>query len=157
MKIYFAADHAGFDLKNVLMGYVRDELGFEVHDCGALEANESDDYVDFVKTAAEAISLNPTNARGIILGGSGQGEAMCANRFAHVRAGVFYGDRGTQVDSSGASLSMVMSLRLHNDANVLSLAARFLTREEAKDAVRVFLTTSFTEEERHVRRIKKLA
>lgn len=156
MKVYFATDHAGFELKNALLAYVRDELGYEVEDCGAYEQNSEDDYTDFVSVAALHVSKDPEQSRAIVLGGSGQGEAMCANRFPHVRAGVYYGAGGTQTDVGGSKLDMVTSLRLHNDANVLSLGARFLSFEEAKEVVRVWLTTEFVPEERHVRRISKL-
>ncbi len=143
-------------MKNNLVTYVRDELGYEVEDCGAHELSEEDDYTDFIRIAGEHVSADPVDSRAIVLGGSGQGEAMCANRFPHVRAGVFYGTRGEQTDAGGHSLDMIASLRTHNDANVLSLGARFISEEEAKEAVRVFLSTPFTAEERHVRRIQKL-
>ncbi len=156
MKVYFGSDHAGFELKNVLVAFVRDELGHDVEDCGAHAYDEADDYTDFVKIAAGKVSESPTNARAIVLGGSGQGEAMCANRFPHVRAGVFYGNQGEQTDAGGNVLDMIASLRTHNDANVLSLGARFVTLAEAQEAVKVFLQTPFIPEERHVRRITKL-
>jgi ribose 5-phosphate isomerase B len=156
MKVYFATDHSGYALKNTLLAFVRDELGYDVEDCGAYVTNEDDDYPDFVGAAAEKVSMDPLMCRAIVIGGSGQGEAMCANRFPFVRAGVFYGERGTQIDAVGHVLDVVTSMRTHNDANVLSLGARFVTVDEAKEAVRAFLATSFEGEERHVRRIKKL-
>jgi len=147
MTIYFATDHAGFELKNELLQFVRDELGYSVEDCGAFEENADDDYPDFITIAAELVSQKPDEAKAIILGGSGQGEAMCANRFTHVRACAYYG--GTK---RIATLS-----REHNDANVLSLGARFLTKEEARDVVREWLSTPFSGDERHTRRIQKLS
>ena len=90
MKVYFAADHAGFELKNTLLAYVRDELGYDVEDCGATEYNAADDYSDFVATAAQAVAHDP-GSFGIVLGGSGQGEAMAANRVKGIRAAVYYG------------------------------------------------------------------
>ncbi len=146
MTIYFGTDHAGFSLKNELLAFVRDELGYEVIDCGAFEENGDDDYPDFVGGAAQAVSENPEECRAIVLGGSGQGEAMCANRYPHVRAVVYY----------GGSEDIITLSREHNDANVLSLGARFLTGDEAREAVRRWLSTEFSEEERHVRRIEKL-
>lgn len=154
--IYFATDHAGFALKQILVSFVRDELGFTVEDCGAHQFNTDDDYPDFVGVAAEKVSRQPT-LRAIILGGSGQGEAMAANRFPNVRATVFYGEpRLEAADADGVPQSILSASREHNDANVLSLGARFLTEAEAKAAVAAWLTTSFAGDARHVRRIKKL-
>jgi ribose 5-phosphate isomerase B len=143
MNIHIATDHAGFDLKEKLKNYLN-ELGHEVTDHGAFELNEKDDYPDFISLAAYAVVEDP-NARGIILGGSGQGEAMCANRFKGIRAAVFY----------GGSLEIVKRSREHNDANMLSLGARFVTEDEAKNAVKLFLETEFSNEERHMRRLSK--
>jgi len=154
--IFFATDHSGLEFKNILLCYVRDTLGYEVVDCGPSVYDVEDDYPDFISIAAEKVSKSPTD-KAIILGGSGQGEAMVANRFPHVRAAVFYGEPiEPQVDASGKTLTMIMSSRMHNDANVLSLGARFLTPEVAKDAVAQWLDTSFSDEERHIRRIKKI-
>jgi len=157
MKIYFASDHAGFALKQELLEYVQDELQCEVEDCGAYFLDETDDYPDFVKLAAEHVSKNPADSKAIILGASGQGEAIVANRFPGVRAVVFYGDSGQkQTDVDGSELNLLTSSRIHNDANVLSLGARFLTIEVAKASVREWLSTDFGGNDRHVRRIKKI-
>lgn len=154
--IYFATDHAGLEFKNLLLCYVRDELGYDVIDCGPTVYDAEDDYPDFIARAAKHISNSPTD-RAIVLGGSGQGEAMVANRFPNVRAAVFYGEPLIpQVDVSGKSLSMISSTREHNDANVLSVGARFITEATAKNAVAQWLTTTFIQEDRHVRRIKKI-
>jgi len=158
MKIYFASDHGGFELKNALLSFVRDKLGYEVEDCGAYELNEADDYPDFISKAARAVSAEPETARAIILGASGQGEAMVANRFPHVRAAVFYGEPPSkQVDAAGNVFDMLSSTRAHNDANILSLGARFLTEEASKEAVQTWLETPFDGDERHARRIRKIA
>ena len=157
MVIYFATDHSGFYLKNQLKEFVTNELGFEVVDCGAKELNPEDDYPDFVKEAAAAVSQDPENTRAIILGASGQGEAMAANRFNSVRAAVFYGyPSKPQTDADGRSLDMIESVRQHNNANILSLGARFVDLEEAKAAIRHWLEVEFTSEDRHQRRIAKL-
>lgn len=145
MTIYFAADHAGFEMKNMLIAFVRDELGMSVEDCGADQLVEDDDYPDFVQVAAEKVSGQQEH-RAIILGGSGQGEAMAANRYPGVRAAVFYGGPDDIVQLS----------RTHNDANILSLGARFLDDEGAKRVVRLWLETPFSAEARHVRRINKI-
>jgi len=157
MKIYFAADHAGFELKNTLLAYVRDELGYDVEDCGAFTFDETDDYPDWVSKASEYVAREPEDSRAIIIGASGQGEAMAANRFKGVRAAVFYGDgSGLQTDIKGNQFDILESTRKHNDANVLSLGARFISIEIAKRAVAKWLETDFNEDERHKRRINKL-
>ncbi len=145
MKIYFATDHAGFELKNILVEYVK-TLGFDVEDCGAKSFDKEDDYPDFIKLAAKAVSSDPVNSKAIVLGGSGQGEAIVSNRFPGVRAVVYY----------GKNLEIIKLSREHNDANVLSLGARFLTDDEAKEAVKLWLDTPFSHEERHARRIYKI-
>jgi len=144
MKIYLGADHAGFELKNKIKKYL-EGLGEEVFDKGATELKEQDDYPDFVVPVARAVA-SEHNAKGIILGGSGQGEAIAANRVQGVRAVVYYGG-----DKKILSLS-----REHNDANVLSLGARFLTEDEALSAIKLWLSTPFSKEERHERRIAKI-
>jgi ribose 5-phosphate isomerase B len=146
MIIYFAADHAGFELKNELFTYVRDELGHTVDDCGAYNFDKDDDYPAFVSAAVAKVSVDPENNRAIILGGSGQGEAMVANRTKGIRAAVYY----------GGNSEIVTLAREHNNANVLSLGARFLDTSDAKEAVRLWLTTKFSGEERHARRIAQL-
>ena len=145
MKIVFASDHAGFELKNELVSFVAG-LDFEVADLGPSSYDEEDDYPDFISLAAKQVSKNPDTVKGIILGGSGQGEAMVANRFPNVRAVVYY----------GGDLETVSLNREHNDANILSLGVRFISEEEAKAAVEIWLKTRFSEEKRHVRRIKKI-
>lgn len=146
MTIYFASDHAGFTLKKILIEYVTNELGYNVEDCGADHYDPNDDYPDIIALAAKAVSTSPTESKAIILGGSGQGEAILANRYPGVRAAVFY----------GGPLEIVSLSREHNDANILSLGARFISDPFAKEAVKLWLTTPFTNEERHERRIHKI-
>lgn len=141
--VYLATDHAGFALKNAVKTYLEHELSFSVIDCGAYEYNAVDDYPDFITKAAEAVQDEPQN-RAIIFGGSGQGEAMVANKFAGVRATVYY----------GGSKEIITLSREHNDANVLSLGARFVTETEACEAVSTWLAVPFSGEERHERRIE---
>lgn len=143
MKIYLASDHAGFELKEKVKEFLI-EKGYEVEDCGAHEFNQDDDYPDFVKVAAEAVSKD-LGSRGIVFGGSGQGEAMAANRVRGVRAAVWY----------GGSLDIIKLSREHNDANILSIGARFMKEQEAIEAIKLWLETPFSEEERHWRRVKK--
>lgn len=144
MKIAFGTDHAGFEMKEALKAFLREE-GHEIHDCGATVPDGADDYPDFIAPAAQMVSEGSVD-RAIIFGGTGQGEAMVANRFPRVRAVVFYG--GTR--------DVLLLTREHNNANVLSLGARFLSIEEAKDVVSLWLATPFSNEPRHVRRVKKL-
>ena len=92
MKIYIGADHTGFEIKEKLKTYLSElGLGYEVVDKGASKYDENDDYPDFIKPVAEAVAQDK-QSRGIILGGSGQGEAMCANRVKGARVAVFYGE-----------------------------------------------------------------
>lgn len=159
MKVYFASDHAGFNLKNALIEHVR-TLGYDVEDLGAKELDTEDDYPDFVTECANKVAEEPEN-RGIILGGSGQGEAMCANRVKGARAAVFYGPmRVTEAlekegGQSEDGFDGVRLARRHNDANILSIGARFVGAREADEAVRIFLETEFSNSERHQRRIGK--
>ncbi|MBI2039928.1 RpiB/LacA/LacB family sugar-phosphate isomerase [Candidatus Microgenomates bacterium] len=144
MVIYLATDHAGFELKEKIKKFLQDG-GYEVEDFGAYQMDAEDDYPDFISKAAQAVSKDPSS-KAIILGGSGQGEAIVANKFPNIRTTVFY----------GGSLDIVKLGRQHNDANVLSLGARFLKEEDAIDAVKLWLETPFTNEERHIRRIEKI-
>ena len=159
MKVFIATDHTGFILKNVLLEYVRDALLYEVEDLGAYELNPEDDYPDYVVPCAQKVAEE--GALGIIIGGSGQGEAMAANRVRGARAAVFYGKIKAQgaINAEGAppldGCDIVRLAREHNDANLLSLGARFISEEDAKEAVRIFLETPFSGSERHVRRIGK--
>lgn len=145
MKIFLASDHAGFALKETIKEYLG-ELSYEAEDLGAAMENPDDDYPEIISLAAEKISENPNDNKAIILGGSGQGEAMVANRFQGVRATVFY----------GGPLDIITLSREHNDANILSFGARFVTESEAKEATKLWLETEFGGEERHVRRIKQI-
>ncbi len=144
MKIYIGTDHAGFEMKENLTSFLR-ELGHDVKDMGAHSFEALDDYPDFIRPVAEAVA-DESSFRRIILGGSGQGEAMCANRVKGVRAAVYY----------GGTVDIAILSREHNDANILSLGARFVEMDEAKEVVRVWLETPFSGEEKHARRIAKL-
>lgn len=145
MQILIASDHAGFELKAELKAYLK-EKGYAVQDEGAYELKEDDDFPDFVSIVAKQVSSAPDEYRGIVIGGSGQGEAMCANRYPRVRAAVVY-----HYDEHAIHFS-----RLHNNSNVLSLGARFLTLDEAKQAVTLWLTTEFSNDVKYQRRNDKL-
>ena len=154
--ILIASDHAGFELKEQLTLFVRD-MGYEVKDFGATEFNPDDDYPDFVAPLAREVSKSGGEAMGIIIGGSGQGEAIVANRFRHVRAMVFNGQFRPDDSHETRPIPLeVKTAREHNDANILSLGARFISKTDATEAVKTFLTTPFSEDPRHIRRLKKI-
>lgn len=155
MRVYFASDHAGFDLKTRLIGFVA-ELGHDAEDMGPATYDAGDDYPDFIMPLARRVASEEGSC-GIIIGASGQGEAMAANRIRGARAAVYYSvPQQEQTDADGDVLDLLTSTRAHNDANILSLGARFLLPEEAEEAVRRWLKTPFSEEPRHIRRIQKL-
>jgi ribose 5-phosphate isomerase B len=158
-KILIASDHAGFALKDVLMERIRG-LGHDVEDMGPFTYNQDDDYPDYLTPLAKRIAESP-EMRAVVIGGSGQGEAMCVNRVSGVRSCVFYGPMRVtssldiEGDRSEDGYDIVRLPRLHNDANILSLGARFLSEEEANEAVRIFLETPFSGTTRHTRRLTK--
>ena len=141
--IVLAADHAGFKLKEEVKRSLL-ELNYEVKDFGAFKYESTDDYPDFINPAAQFISEN-NDTIGVIFGGSGQGEAMAANRFKGIRASVFYDGPDEIIDLS----------RLHNNANVLSFGSRFIKSERAIELIKQWLSVEF-EGGRHQRRIEKL-
>jgi ribose 5-phosphate isomerase B len=145
MKIYFASDHAGFEMKKLLVAFVK-EADLEVVDLGPEEFDESDDYPLFIEKAGLEVFKNPDDTGAIIIGGSGQGEAIVANRFPNVRAAVFY----------GGNMEIIKLAREHNDSNILSLGARFLSDVEAKEAVKLWLETPFSGDKRHIRRLEEI-
>lgn len=145
MKIYLATDHAGFDLKEKVKDFLQKEK-YDVTDCGAYSFDKDDDYPDFIAKAASEVSKDPESSRGVIFGASGQGEAMVANKFKGVRAVVYYGGEKNIISLS----------REHNNANVLSVGARFVEGEEILVLIKQWLEMSFSNEERHVRRIEKI-
>ena len=161
MKIFLASDHAGFELKEIIKSYLK-EKDYEVEDKGAHTLDKSDDFPDFIGKAAEEVSKNPESSRAIIFGGSGQAEAMVANKFPGVRCAVFYSAVAPfqAADITGREsndpFEMIRLTREHNDANILSIGARFVKEEDAKKAVDTWLNTEFSDEERHSRRIEKI-
>jgi len=140
--IVLATDHAGFKLKEYVKRFLI-EKGYDIKDFGALEYDGLDDYPDFILPAAKYISEH--KLIGIIFGGSGQGEAMAANRINGIRAAVFYNGPDEIVELS----------RLHNNANILSIGARFVSNQEVEKIIELWLSTDF-EEGRHEKRINKL-
>ena len=144
MKIYLASDHAGYELKEALMPFLR-ERGFEVEDVGPMTHDPQDDYPDYLLPMAAKVAEDK-GSFGIGIGGTGNGEAIVCNRIKGVRAAVYY----------GGNKEIITLSKQHNDANILSLGARFLSIDEAKEAVVLWLGTPFSGEERHARRIKKI-
>lgn len=143
-KIFVASDHAGFELKNALKDFLLAQ-GHEIEDCGPAALDPHDDYPDYVLPCAQKVAQQDGSV-GIIIGLSGQGEAIAANRVRGARAAVYYG---------GPEEVLTLS-RQHNNANILSLGAKFVTLEAAQDAVEIWLNTDFSADERHVRRIHKV-
>lgn len=143
-KIFLGTDHAGFELKEHIKKFLVKER-FDVIDKGAHSYNKNDDYPDFIVPVAREVAKNP-GSKGIIFGGSGQGEAIAANKVKGIRAALYYGN----------NLEIIRLSRTHNNANILSLGAKFITKQKSLEAVKIWLDAEFSNEERHVRRIKKL-
>jgi ribose 5-phosphate isomerase B len=143
MNIHLATDHAGFIHKEAVKKYLTDH-GMHVIDHGAIALQTDDDYPDYVVPCAKAVALDP-GSMGIVFGYSGEGEAMAANRVTDIRAVVYY----------GGTVKILTLSREHNNANMLSLGAHFITQDEAIHAVALWLNTPFSGEERHTRRLAK--
>lgn len=142
--ILIGSDHAGFELKNTIKNHLI-EKGYDVEDFGADTFDPLDDFTKILAPLAYKISQNP-ELKGIVFGGSGQGEAQVCNRYKGVRAAVYY----------GGSLDIVKLSREHNDANVLSIGARFVNSIDIKTAVDLWLATDFSGDEKYARRNKEL-
>jgi len=143
-KIALGTDHAGFAAKEVIKEWL-EGAGYVVEDCGAYTFDPDDDYPGFIAKAAQVVQADNA-AVGIIFGGSGQGEAMQANRFKGVRAVAYYGGQDDIVTLS----------REHNGANVLSFGARFLSLEEMKRAITMWLLTPRFADPKYERRAKQM-
>lgn len=139
MRVHLGCDHAGFELKEHLVSWLR-EHGYEPVDHGAHEYDAVDDYPPFCIAAAEAVAAEP-GSLGIVLGGSGNGEQIVANKVPGIRAALAF------------SVDTAKLAREHNDANVISLGARQYSQDDAVAFVEAFLTTPFSGDARHQRRI----
>ena len=144
MDILLAADHAGFEMKEHIKEYLERE-GYAMHDVGAHSFDPNDDYPQYMQEAAELVA-RMDSAFGIVFGYSGQGEAIAVNRFRGVRAMVYV----------AVNPDLVKLGREHNNANILSLGAGFLTNKQAEEAVKIFLSTPFPGDARHARRIMQI-
>jgi ribose 5-phosphate isomerase B len=143
MRVHLGSDHAGLELKEHLLGWLADH-GYEAVDHGPFVYDAQDDYPVFCLRAAEAVA-GEKGSLGVVIGGSGNGEQIAANKVKGVRAALVWNEE------------TAVLAREHNDANVISVGGRMHTVDDMTRFVEVFLSTSFTSEERHVRRIGMLA
>jgi ribose 5-phosphate isomerase B len=143
VRIYLGSDHAGFELKARIIEWLA-SAGHEPVDCGPTSYVPDDDYPAYVMRAAQGV-VGDAGSLGIVIGGSGNGEQIAANKIPGIRAAVAWTDQTAQL------------ARLHNDANVLSLGARLYDDDAAIGFVKVFIGTAFSGEPRHVRRLQEIA
>lgn len=143
MRVHIGTDHAGFELKNRLVALLTDE-GFEVTDHGAHTYEPLDDYPPFCTAVGEGVVADP-GSLGIVIGGSGNGEQIAANKVHGVRAALVWNEETSRL------------AREHNDANVISVGARQHSEDELVHLIEIFLQTPFSGEERHQRRIDLVA
>jgi len=142
MRIHFGTDHAGFELKNVLVKHLTDE-GYEVVDHGAYEYDAQDDYPGYCLAAAEAVKADP-GSLGVVIGGSGNGEQLAANCVPGIRAILAW---STETAHLG---------REHNNAQIAAIGARVIAQDDAIAIVDEFVKTPFSEDPRHIRRIDEM-
>jgi ribose 5-phosphate isomerase B len=143
MRVYLGSDHAGFEFKAHLLARLP-ELGYEPVDCGALSYTPGDDYPDYCIAAGERVVADQ-GSLAVLVGGSGNGEQIAANKVRGVRAALIWNDDTARL------------ARQHNDANVAGLGARMHSVEEATRLVEIFLSTPFSGDERHARRLRTIA
>lgn len=142
MKIYIGADHRGFELKEKVVEYLRLQESV-VEDCGAQQYDKDDDYSDYAVVVGQKISED-VDARGILICGSGVGVSIAANRIGAVRAGL------------ALSQKQVHDATMHDHLNVLCLSSDYMVLEDVYAALDAFVSTPYSMEERHVRRVKKM-
>ena len=143
MRVYLGSDHAGFELKAAIIAWLG-QTGHEAVDCGPASYDPEDDYPVYVIRAAERVAGNP-GSLGVVIGGSGNGEQIAANKVPGVRAALAW------------TVETAQLARQHNDANVLSLGARMYSLDEAVSFAKVFTETPFSAEARHARRLAMIA
>lgn len=143
MRVYLGSDHAGYELKNRLVDHLR-AGGHEPVDCGPDSYDPDDDYPAYCIDTAQRTAADP-GSLGVVIGGSGNGEAIAANKVDGARCALLFSEDTARL------------AREHNDARVISIGARMNSVEEAKAMVETFLSTAFSEEERHVRRLAMIA
>jgi len=142
MRLHIGSDHAGYELKVHLVAHLS-EAGHEIVDHGSLEYHDGDDYLPYCLHAASAVTRDPASL-GIVIGGSGNGEQMSANKVTGIRSALIWSDETARL------------AREHNDANVAAVGARMHSTETAIRLIDIFLNTPFSGDERHVRRIDML-
>ncbi len=161
MKIFLATDHTGLEIKDKIKLLLQ-QKGYDVEDCGAYTYDEDDDYPDFISKAAEKVSENSETNLGIIFGGSGQGEAITANKYKGVRCAVFYSlatplqEINIEGRESTDPFEILKLTREHNAANMLSIGTRFLRQEDIEHAVITWIGQPAATVLRHIRRVKKI-
>jgi ribose 5-phosphate isomerase B len=143
MRVYLASDHAGYALKTHLLAHLA-TLGHEPIDCGPREYEEGDDYPPYCIAAASRVAAEP-GSLGVVIGGSGNGEQIAANKVVGIRAALAWNEETARLS------------RLHNDANVVGIGARMHSVQEATRLVEVFVGTPFSGQERHARRLRMIA
>jgi ribose 5-phosphate isomerase B len=143
VRVYLGSDHAGFELKAAIIAWLG-QAGHEAVDCGPASYDPEDDYPVYVIRAAERVAGNP-GSLGVVIGGSGNGEQIAANKVPGVRAALAW------------TVETAQLARQHNDANVLSLGARMYSLDEAVSFAKVFTETPFSAEARHARRLAMIA
>src|SRR3989344_9369252 len=141
--IYLGSDHAGFKLKQAIKEYVI-KSGFAIKDLGNHNLSPLDDYPDYAEKVTKAVQKNLNSNKGILICGSGQGVCMTANKFKGIRAALGY------------SIAAAKQSRAHGDSNVLCLSGKELTLTQAKRIVFTWLSTEFSSEARHKRRLEKI-
>jgi ribose 5-phosphate isomerase B len=143
MRLHIGSDHAGLELKNELLAHLVNN-GHDVTDHGPYEYDALDDYPDFCIPAAQAVSKDPASL-GVVIGGSGNGEQISANKVKGIRAVLAW------------SIETAKLGKEHNNANVVSIGGRMHSIEECKEIIDAFIATPFSNDERHIRRIDKIA
>ena len=142
MRVYLGSDHAGFELKSSLIEHLK-SIGHDPVDCGALTYNAGDDYPGPCIAAASR-TIADAGSLGVVIGGSGNGEQISANKVTGVRAALVWSDETARL------------ARQHNDANVVAIGARNHPEDDAKRFVEIFLATPFSGDPRHMRRIGQI-
>ena len=143
MRLHIGSDHAGLELKNDLLAHLVNS-GHDVTDHGPYEYDALDDYPDFCIPAAQAVAKDPTSL-GVVIGGSGNGEQISANKVKGIRAVLAW------------SIETAKLGKEHNNANVVSIGGRMHSIDQCKEIIDAFIATPFSNDERHIRRINKIS
>lgn len=142
--IYIGSDHRGYNLKERVKVWLK-QWNYEFEDLGAFEFDPEDDYPDFAKLVAEKVRENLNQNKGIVICGSGVGVDIVANKFKGIRCGL------------AINKDQIKMAKADDDINFLALASDFIKEEEVKEIIKIFLETKFSDEERYIRRIRKIS